>query len=154
MRGDRGAKKRGEGSVTLWEKGLIALAVLWALQAVGTWVQMRHYRAVMSDIANSWPDGLLGASAVRGYLGKGVIAVVVATSDEIVRKVLVMEGRSVFAKFAECREDEGLTLAALAAGGAGAAGTRSRSRQKAIAGAVEQIRRAAAASASPRTLSA
>ena len=127
--------------MTLWEKGLIALAVLWALQSVGTWVQMRHYRAVMTIIARNWPDGLLGASASRGYLGKGVIAIVVATSDEVVRQVFVMEGRSVFAKFEECREDQGLTLAALAAKAGG------RSRHKAIAGAIEQIRRAAASSA-------
>ncbi len=125
--------------MALWQKGLIALAILWALQAVGTWVQMRHYRSVMSEIARSWPDGLMGASAVRGYLGKGVIAIVVATSDEIVRKVFVMEGRSVFAKFRECRGDEGMTLTALVASGAG----QRRSRQKAIADAVAQIRRVA-----------
>ena len=124
--------------MAFWEKGLIALAVLWALQCVGTWAQMRHYRDVMADIARTWPDGLLGASAVRGYLGKGVIAIVVATSDEIVRKVFVMEGRSVFAKFKEYTEGEGLTLAALSASGAGEGG---RSRQKAIAGAIEQVRR-------------
>jgi glucitol operon activator protein len=137
--------------VAFWQKGLIALAVLWALQAVGTWVQMRHYRTVMSDIAKSWPDGLMGASAVRGYLGKGVIAIVVATSDDIVRKVFVMEGRSVFAKFRECREDEGLTLTALAT--AGIAGQR-RSRQKAIAGAIAQIRRVAASKGAAGALQA
>jgi glucitol operon activator protein len=137
--------------VALWQKGLIALAVLWALQAVGTWVQMRHYRTVMSEIAKSWPDGLMGASAVRGYLGKGVIAIVVATSDDIVRKVFVMEGRSVFAKFRECREDEGLTLTALAT--AGIAGQR-RSRQKAIAGAIAQIRRVAASKGAAGVLQA
>jgi len=131
--------------VAFWQKGLIALAVLWAVQALGTWVQMRHYRAVMSDIAKTWPDGLMGASAVRGYLGKGVIAIVVATSDEIVRQVFVMEGRSVFAKFKEIPEDKGLTLTALAAGGTAAQG---RSRHKAIAAAIAQIRRAAAASTS------
>jgi glucitol operon activator protein len=131
--------------VAFWEKALIALAVLWALQAVGTWVQMRHYRRVMAEIAASWPDGLLGASAVRGYFGKGVIAIVVATRDEIVRQVFVMEGRSVFAKFRECHEDEGLTLTALAAADPG------RNRAKALAGAVAQIRRAAA---SPPTATA
>jgi glucitol operon activator protein len=137
--------------VAFWQKGLIALAVLWALQAVGTWVQMRHYRAVMREIANSWPDGLMGASAVRGYLGKGVIAIVVATSDDIVRKVFIMEGRSVFAKFKECREDEGLTLTALAA--TETAGKR-RSRHKAIAGAIAQIRRVAASGGAAGALQA
>ncbi len=137
--------------MALWQKGLIALAFLWAMQAVGTWVQMRHYRAVMREIARDWPTGLMGASAVRGYLGKGVIAIVVATSDDIVRKVFVMEGRSVFAKFKECREDEGLTLTALAA--AGTEGRR-RNRQKAITGAIAQIRRAAASGGAAGALQA
>jgi glucitol operon activator protein len=127
--------------VAFWEKGLILLAVLWALQAVGTWVQMRHYRTVMGSIARSWPDGHLGASAVRGYLGKGVIAIVVATPDDVVRQVFVMEGRSVFAKFRECPEDRGLTLAALATAEGKA---KQKSRQKAMAGAIAQIRNASA----------
>jgi glucitol operon activator protein len=128
--------------VTFWQKGLIALALLWALQAIGTWVQMRHYRVVMREIAQNWPDGLMGASAVRGYLGKGVIAIVVATRDETVRQVFVMEGRSVFAKFRELREMAGMTLTALAAT-EGAP----RARHKAIAGAIVQIRRTASSAA-------
>ena len=124
--------------MAFWEKGLLALGAFWILQVIGTWVQMRHYQRVMRDIAARWPQGLLGASATRGYLGKGVIAIVVSSSDEIVRQVFIMEGRSVFAKFKPSLAEEGKTLSALATE-VGSSGNSAR--RKAIAGAVAQIRR-------------
>ncbi|MBC8129984.1 MAG: transcriptional regulator GutM [Rhizobiaceae bacterium] len=93
-----------------WQWGLVLLVVAWALQAAGTWKQMRHYREVMGDITRRWPDGWLGVGNARGGLRKGVIAVVVATRDDAVRRVLLMEGRSVFAKFASIEGVEGLPL--------------------------------------------
>jgi glucitol operon activator protein len=140
-----------ESDVPFWQKGLMLLAVLWAFQAVGTWVQMRHYRRVLGEIARSWPDGYLGAHAVRSYLGKGVIAIVVATPDDIVRQVLVMEGRSVFAKFKACPEDQGLSLNALATV---ETTTRHKSRRRAVEGAIAQIRQAAAGRAAAAAIAA
>ncbi|MCB8881387.1 hypothetical protein ACELLULO517_14150 [Acidisoma cellulosilytica] len=125
--------------MAFWAKGLIALAIFWALQVVGTWVQMRHYRTIMRDIGEKWPDGSLGASAVRGYLGKGVIAIVVASPDEIIRDVHVMEGRSVFAKFKSYPDFCGSSLSTLETL---TSEQLKRARFKAIAGAIAQIRRA------------
>ncbi len=123
-----------------WQIALIALVVVWILQAVGTWVQMRHYRQVMAGIAERWSDGFLGAGNARGTFGKGVIAVLVVDGGDVVRQLLVMEGRSVFAKFRPVTRFDGKpidvlrdpeTLAALGKGHA-----------QAIGRAIEQIDRA------------
>jgi len=125
--------------MAFWQVALILLVVLWAGQAAGMWLQMRHYRDVMRTITQSWPDGYVGASAARGYFGKGVIAIVVASPDEQVRQVFLMEGRSVFAKFREQTQDRGVSLGSLATGDSG---TATKGRRQAVAGAVAQIRAA------------
>lgn len=125
-----------------WQLALIALGVVWVLQAVGTWVQMRHYRQVMSGVAERWSDGYVGAGNARGTLGKGVIVVLVVDGGGIVRQLLVMEGRSVLAKFRSITTFDGKPLDALrdpeALAALGAA------QAQAIGRAVEQIDRASA----------
>lgn len=101
--------------MAFWQQALILLVVVWALQALGTWLQMRHYRDVMREMSTRWPDGYMGAANAKGRLGKGVIALMLVTPDLIVRKLFLMEGRSVFAKFREFSEFEGRTLEELAA---------------------------------------
>jgi glucitol operon activator protein len=99
--------------VPLWQIALIALVVMWALQAVGTWSQMRHYREVLGGASKSWADGYLGAGNARATFGRGVILVLVVGPDALVRRLFVMEGRSVFARFQALEAFEGLNLAAL-----------------------------------------
>ncbi|MFJ1293461.1 transcriptional regulator GutM [Paracoccus yeei] len=99
----------------IWKIALFLLGVVWLLQCFGTWMQMRHFRSVMSAITDKWSDGHLGAGNARSRLGKGVIAIVVIDSAAVIRKVLVMEGRSVLAKFHPLLEHEGKDLAQLKA---------------------------------------
>ncbi|REF73236.1 transcriptional regulator GutM [Paracoccus versutus] len=99
----------------IWKIALFLLGVVWLLQCFGTWMQMRHFRSVMSAITDKWSDGHLGAGNARSRLGKGVIAIVVVDSAAVIRKVLVMEGRSVLAKFHPLLEHEGKDLAQLKA---------------------------------------
>jgi glucitol operon activator protein len=122
-----------------WQEALGLLAVLWASQAFGSWAQMTRYRDVMQSVVREWPDGCVGVSAARSTFGKGVIAIVVASPDAIVRQVFLMEGRSVFAKFQEFSEGRGGSLATLATEALGAG---PKGRQKALAGAVTQIKAA------------
>lgn len=97
----------------IWKIALLMLGVVWLLQCFGTWAQMRHFRSVMSAITAKWSDGHLGAGNARGRLGKGVVAIVVVDPLAVVRKVLVMEGRSVLAKFHPLPEYEGKSLSQL-----------------------------------------
>jgi glucitol operon activator protein len=128
--------------VPYWQLGLVLLGVLWALQALGTWRQMRHYRQVMQAVLREEPDGFLGTGAARGVLAKGVIVLLVAGPDLTARRVLLMEGRSVLAGFRRAPELEGLSLDALEAKDfpAGQQG-----RAAALRGAIAQIRKAAEA---------
>ena len=132
--------------MALWQIGLILLGLVWALQAVGTWVQMRHYREVMGRISGQWSDGFLGAGTARAKLGRGVILLVVVGPDGTVRRVAAMQGRSVFARFTVLPEFEGLGLEALRRGEGAGAG-RSKGFDKALAQAIDQIDRTRARSA-------
>lgn len=94
----------------VWQIALIVLVAAWALQALGTFVQMRHYRSVMGDIATRWADGYVGAGNARARLGQGVIMVVVVGADMIVRRTMIMRGRSVFATFKPWIAFDGMPL--------------------------------------------
>lgn len=121
-----------------WQYALIALGVLWVLQIIGTWVQMSHYRQVMTGITKSYRDGYLGTGNAKSTLGKGLIVILIASADGIVRKALAMEGRSVFARFQELPEFSGLTLEQI--GTKGFFSPAESAREKAFAKAIEQIR--------------
>ncbi|EFH13534.1 glucitol operon activator protein [Teichococcus cervicalis] len=134
------------GVMPAWQWGLVLLGVLWALQALGTWRQMRHYRQVMQAVLREEPEGYLGTGAARGVLAKGVIVLLVAGPDLVARRVLLMEGRSVLAGFRRAPELEGLPLDALETRDFPAA---QRGRAAALRGAIAQIRKAAEAPALP-----
>lgn len=97
----------------IWKIASGLLVIVWFLQAIGTFVQMRHYRSVMGAITDKWSDGHLGAGSARAKFGQGVIAIIVIDNQSIIRKAMICKGRSVFAKFSALKEWEGLELTAL-----------------------------------------
>jgi len=101
--------------MAIWQIALILLVVMWILQAAGTWFQMRHYRSIMGSIQGRWTDGYLGVGNARSSFGRGVILMVVVGPDDAIRELLVMEGRSVLAKFRSLKEFQGRTLESLLA---------------------------------------
>lgn len=84
-----------------WVLLVLVLAFLWVLQAIGTYFQMAHYRKVLSGITAEGGEGYVGVGNAKAYFGKGVILILVAGEDGLVRKALRMRGRTVFARFAE-----------------------------------------------------
>lgn len=96
--------------MAMWQWGLLLLAIVWALQSLGVWMQMRHYADVFKGIGNRYEDGFVGAGNVKGRLHKGTIVLIVVAPDLVVRRVLVMSGRSVFTKFKRQEQFEGLAL--------------------------------------------
>jgi glucitol operon activator protein len=127
--------------MALWQWGLLLLAVVWGLQSLGVWIQMRHFGDVMKGVTSKYNDGYVGAGHRRGRLAKGTIAMVVVGPDLTIRRLLVMRGRSVFAKFKRLEQFEGAPLdrlrsnpAVLGEGEPGAA--------EAVKTAIEQIDRA------------
>lgn len=96
--------------MALWQIALIVFGAAWALQAVGVWFQTSHYQKIFSELRTRWSDGVLGSGAAASRFGKGVIAVLVVSPSGEVRAARAMVGRTVFAKFTELRELEGLSL--------------------------------------------
>ncbi|MDR7225366.1 transcriptional regulator GutM [Aminobacter aminovorans] len=96
--------------MAIWQWGLLLLGVVWALQSLGVWIQMRHYADVFKGITAKYQDGYVGAGNCRGRLGKGTIALIVVTPDLKVQRLLTMTGRSVFAKFKRHENLEGISL--------------------------------------------
>jgi glucitol operon activator protein len=123
----------------IWQIGLILLVVMWILQAAGTWLQMRHYRSVMGSIQGRWTDGYLGIGNARSSLGRGVILMLVVGPDDTIRELLVMEGRSVLAKFKALTEFQGRSINSLREDEAFA---KVRGRIQALDQAIQQIEKA------------
>jgi glucitol operon activator protein len=105
--------------------GLLLLAVMWALQVIASWMQMRYYRTVVRKTASEWTSGFLGAGSFKPKLGRGAIAIVVIDDEARVREALSLSGFSVFARFKPRRDlvggsstdfRERLELASLAPG--------------------------------------
>lgn len=96
--------------MAIWQWALLLLGVVWALQSLGVWLQMRHYSDVFKGITEKYKDGFVGAGNYRGRFGKGTIALVVVTPDLVVRRLMTMSGRSVFTKFKRHPEFEGAAL--------------------------------------------
>lgn len=118
---------------------IVALALAWALQGFGTYQQIRHYSAAMGELARSWSDGFVGTGRARSRFGVGTVLLLVVDADRVVRRLLVMRGVTVFARFARLPEVEGLPLASL-----GDSAALRASDHAALRIAADQIERAAA----------
>ena len=123
-----------------WQLVLMVLGLAWLGQGVGTWVQMRHFREVMGGITQTFPQGFVGAGNAKGSLGKGVIMIIVVDDSNIIRRLAIMEGRSVLAKFRVVNDFDGKPLDVLKA--PGAFDPSMKGRTEAAARAIEQIEKA------------
>jgi len=96
-----------------WAGAILIVAILWLLQAVGTWYQMRHYGKVLGGVTREGKEGFVGVGNSKARLGKGVVLILVTGTDEVVRRALRMQGRTVFARFEEAPDFVGMSLAEL-----------------------------------------
>jgi glucitol operon activator protein len=136
----------GEARMAIWQIALLVLAAAWGVQSVGVWLQVQHYQRTFGAVRAQWSDGLLGVGAAPGRIGKGVIALVVVGPDGLIRKVQAMQGRSVFAKFKDRAEFEGMAVEELKA--RADLGQFERGFGQAILKAIEQIEKVGTQSAS------
>jgi glucitol operon activator protein len=89
---------------------ILVLALAWALQIVGTYFQVRHYREVLGRVTREGNEGYVGVGNAKARFGKGVILILVCDEDDVVRRALRMRGMTVFARFREAPELVGLSL--------------------------------------------
>jgi len=95
---------------------ILILAVAWALQIVGTYFQMRHYREVLRAITREGGEGFVGVGNAKATFGKGVILILVADGNDVVNRALRMRGMTIFARFKEAQDLVGMRLKELRVG--------------------------------------
>lgn len=95
---------------------ILILAVAWALQIVGTYFQMRHYREVLGAITREGGEGFVGVGNAKATFGKGVILMLVADENDVVKRALRMRGMTIFARFKEAPDLVGMRLDELRGG--------------------------------------
>lgn len=95
------------------QSALVLLFVFWVLQSAGAWVQWRHYQQSLAGNRENWKQGFLGVGTSRRKFGFGAVAMLVVSPDLRVKKLQVMNGISIFARFKDIAAYEGLTLDAL-----------------------------------------
>jgi DNA-binding transcriptional regulator of glucitol operon len=81
------------------QSALILLAIFWSLQVAGSWMQWSHYRRALTSATGAWGDGFLGMGQHRPKFGLGAIALLEVGPDLRVRRLQMMSGVSVFARF-------------------------------------------------------
>jgi glucitol operon activator protein len=96
---------------------ILLLALAWILQIIGTYFQMRHYREVLSGITREGGEGFVGVGNAKATFGKGVILILVSDGNDVVRRALRMRGMTIFARFKEAPDLEGMSLDELRAEG-------------------------------------
>ncbi|WP_062111528.1 transcriptional regulator GutM [Aureimonas sp. AU40] len=92
-----------------WQGVLALLALAWLLQCWGTIVQIRRYRAAFQQLSSEWSDGWMGVGKGGGGLKRGAIVLLVVAPDETLRRVVTIEGRTVFAKARRVERLEGVS---------------------------------------------
>src|SRR3712207_7884395 len=73
---------------------ILLLAVAWILQIVGTYFQMRHYREVLGHITREGGEGYVGVGNAKATFGKGVVLILVADENDVVRRALRIDRKS------------------------------------------------------------
>jgi glucitol operon activator protein len=95
---------------------ILILAVAWALQIVGTYFQMRHYREVLGAITREGGEGFVGVGNAKATFGNGVILMLIADENDVVKRALRMRGMTIFARFKESPDLVGMRLDELRVG--------------------------------------
>lgn len=85
---------------------LIIIFVMISLQAILTYFQIKDYNKVVKKLKKM---GKLGIGNVKGKISKGVVVLLCANENNIV-KISKMEGMSVFARFKDTDEFNGMNI--------------------------------------------
>ena len=89
---------------------ILALAIVWILQIVGTYFQMQHYRRVLGRITAEGDEGYVGVGNAKATFGKGVILILGSDEDGVIKEALRMRGMTILARFNEAPDLVGMSL--------------------------------------------
>src|SRR6218665_2861686 len=88
-----------ERAMEFTQSALLSLLLFWTLQTTGAWIQWRQYRHTLGQAPRRWGDGYLGMGRAQPRFGFGVIALLEGSPDLQVRRLQIMSGITVFARF-------------------------------------------------------
>ena len=94
----------------IWQAILLAWIVLWGLQAVGVWFQMRRYREQLSSLQTEYTAGYIGTGYSPKRFARGAIVMMVTDSNLTIKKFMMMRGATIMAPFREMTEFVGLSF--------------------------------------------
>ena len=89
---------------------ILALAIVWILQIIGTYFQMQHYRRVLGRITDEGGEGYVGVGNAKATFGKGVILILVSGEEGVINEALRMRGMTILARFKEAPDLVGMRL--------------------------------------------
>ncbi len=114
---------------------ILVFAVLWIVQVILTLRQRKHMQQVLSEVKNSHKEGFLGVGIARSRFnfGPGLVLILVVDNQEIIKSAHVLRGISIFAKFKQETDYDGLNVGAIEFD------KRNRAMKKAFETAIDQI---------------
>ena len=89
---------------------ILALAIVWILQIIGTYFQMQHYRRVLGRITDEGGEGYVGVGNAKATFGKGVILILVSGEEGVINEALRTRGMTILARFKEAPDLVGMRL--------------------------------------------
>lgn len=119
------------------QSALGLLVFFWVLQIAGSWTQWRHYRGALSAATSRESDGFLGMGQHKPRFRAGAIAILEVDPGLRVRRLQMMSGISIFARFKPQSFASGWTLGEL--GAYCAPGPNDNSQKRAIRQALKQV---------------
>jgi glucitol operon activator protein len=99
-----------ETTMEFTRAALLLLLVVWGLQTMAAWVQWRNFQRSLHRALDTHRDGFLGIGKSRPPLGFGTVVLLVVDPQQRVRQLQVMSGVSVFARFRDLPEYQGIAL--------------------------------------------
>jgi len=94
----------------IWQAVLLAWVILWALQSVGAWFQLRRYGDQLKALQAEYSSGYIGTGYSPKRFSRGAIVMIVAGADLTIKKFLMMRGATFLAPFRQLDEYEGLNF--------------------------------------------
>lgn len=89
------------GVKDMWIRLMILIGILWMIQVVLTYFQIKHYHKRIMELKRK---GRVGIGSIKGKLTPGVIIILATNLRGTIVDAEIMKGLSVFARFKKVKE--------------------------------------------------
>lgn len=85
----------------MWIRFVIFIGIMWIIQVVLTYFQMKHYQKRMVALKRK---GRIGVGTTKGRITSGVIIILAVNPRGVIVDAEIMRGVSVFARFKKIKD--------------------------------------------------